>query len=123
MWLNTGMVTVTADDPISRVFAALADPTRRAILERLGQGELTVNEVAEPFEVTLQAVSKHLKVLEQAGLVSRGRHAQWRPVRLEPAGLDLVATWIADHRTMRLAQLDRMADVLAALRQPEKEQP
>lgn len=117
------MVTVPADDPVSRVFSALADPTRRAILERLGQGELTVNEVAEPFEMTLQAVSKHLKVLEQAGLVSRGRHAQWRPVRLEPAGLDLVATWIADHRTMRLAQLDRMADVLAALRQPEKEQP
>ncbi len=109
------MVTNAAEDPVSRVFAALADPTRRAILERLARGDLTVNEVAEPFEITLQAVSKHLKVLEASGLVTRGRHAQWRPVRLDPAGLEAAAGWIADHQSLRIAQLDRMADVLAAI--------
>ena len=109
------MVTTAAEDPVSRTFAALADPTRRAILERLARGDLTVNEVAEPFEMSLQAVSKHLKVLEAAGLVARGRHAQWRPVRLDPAGLETAAGWIAAHQSLRIAQLDRMAGVLAAM--------
>lgn len=77
-----------ADDSLSLTFAALADPTRREILARLAQGEATVNELAEPFEMSLQAVSKHLKVLERAGLITRGRDAQWRPCRLETAPLE-----------------------------------
>ena len=109
------MVATTAEDPVSRVFAALADPTRRAILERLAAGELTVNEVAEPFEMSLQAVSKHLKVLEAAGLISRGRQAQWRPVRLDPTGMAPASDWIADHMSLRIAQLDRLSGVLAAM--------
>lgn len=109
------MVTTTAEDPVSRIFAALADPTRRAILERLAAGELTVNEVAEPFEMSLQAVSKHLKVLEAAGLVTRGRQAQWRPVRLDPTGMAPASDWIADHLSLRIAQLDRLSGVLAAM--------
>lgn len=79
-----------ADDSLSLTFAALADPTRREILARLAQGEATVNELAEPFEMSLQAVSKHLKVLERAGLITRGRDAQWRPCRLETAPLEEV---------------------------------
>lgn len=76
------------DDPLSRTFAALADPTRRAILARLANGDMTVNRLAEPFDISLQAISKHLKVLERAGLITRGRDAQWRPCRLEVAPLD-----------------------------------
>src|SRR5258705_7604330 len=85
-------------DTLSLTFAALADPTRRAILARLATGEATVNELAEPFEMTLQAVSKHLKVLERAGLISRGRDAQYRPCRLEPAPLDSAIEWVEEHR-------------------------
>ena len=81
-------------DALSPVFAALADPTRRAIIARLAAGEATVNELAAPFEMSLPAVSKHLKVLERAGLISRGRNAQWRPCRLEAGPLRDVADWV-----------------------------
>jgi DNA-binding transcriptional ArsR family regulator len=104
------------EDSLSELFAALADPTRRAILTRLARGEATVNELAEPFEITFQAVSKHLKVLERAGLVARSRQAQYRPVRLEPSGFDPAARWLAEHREMRLAQLDRLEHTIHALR-------
>jgi len=86
------------EDGLSKVFAALADPTRRAILARLADGEATVNELAAPFSISLQAVSKHLKVLEAAGLITRGRDAQWRPCRLEPAPLREVAAWTEQYR-------------------------
>ncbi|KAA9152678.1 winged helix-turn-helix transcriptional regulator [Amycolatopsis acidicola] len=85
-------------DPLSRAFAALADPTRRAILARLTAGEAGVNELAEPFEISVQAVSKHLKTLEEAGLISRGRDAQFRPCRLEDGGLAPVIEWLTAHR-------------------------
>jgi DNA-binding transcriptional ArsR family regulator len=96
-------------DPLSLTFAALADPTRRAILARLATREATVNELAEPFQMTLQAVSKHLKVLERAGLISRGRDAQYRPCRLESEPLDNAIDWIAKHRQVwndRFEQLE-----------------
>ncbi len=83
-----------ADDPLSITFAALADPTRRAILARLATGDATVNELAEPYDMSLQAISKHLKVLERAGLISRGRDAQYRPCHLEPEPLDSAIDWI-----------------------------
>lgn len=98
-----------ADDPLSLTFAALADPTRREILARLARGEATVNELAEPFPMSLQAISKHLKVLERAGLIVRGRNAQWRPCRLEPAPLEEVDRWIGRYRERwedRFARLD-----------------
>jgi DNA-binding transcriptional ArsR family regulator len=104
-----------SEDTLSELFAALADPTRRAILARLAQGEATVNELAEPFAITFQAVSKHLKVLERAGLVTRSRQAQYRPVRLEPAGFDPAARWLAEHREMRLAQLERLEQAIRTL--------
>jgi DNA-binding transcriptional ArsR family regulator len=95
-------------DPLSVTFAALADPTRRAILARLATGEATVNELAEPFDMSLQAVSKHLKVLEHAGLISRGRHAQYRPCRLESEPLDGAIDWIERHRRMWTDRFDRL---------------
>ena len=103
------------EDALSEVFAALADPTRRALLSRLAVGESTVLELAEPFDISFQAVSKHLKVLERAGLVTRGRQAQYRPVRLDPSGFDAASTWLAEHRAMRLAQLDRLEQTIRAL--------
>jgi DNA-binding transcriptional ArsR family regulator len=95
-------------DPLSAKFAALADPTRRAILARLCEGEASVNELAEPFDMSLPAVSKHLKVLEKAGLISRGREAQWRPARLEPMGLKGVAEWLEHYRRYWDASFDRL---------------
>ncbi|GAA1462848.1 metalloregulator ArsR/SmtB family transcription factor [Nocardiopsis exhalans] len=98
-----------ANDPLSLTFAALADPTRRAILARLAEGEATVNTLAEPFDISLQAVSKHLKVLERAGLITRGRDAQWRPCRLEAAPLEQVNEWVGRYRDRwegRFARLD-----------------
>lgn len=85
-------------DPLSAKFAALADPTRRAILARLCEGEASVNDLAAPFDMSLPAVSKHLKVLEKAGLISRGKAAQWRPARLEPEALKTVADWLEHYR-------------------------
>ena len=95
-------------DSLSLTFAALADPTRRAILARLATREATVNELAEPFHITLQAVSKHLKVLERAGLISRGRDAQYRPCRLEAAPLDTAINWIEQHRQVWSDRFDRL---------------
>lgn len=88
------------EDELSRVFAALADPTRRAILAHLAQGPAPVNELAEPFDMTTQAISKHLKVLEHAGLISRSRQGQWRPCSLEVAPLDAVTAWVGRYRAV-----------------------
>lgn len=96
------------EDALSKVFAALADPTRRAILERLAEGELTVNELAEPFAMSLQAVSKHLKVLEGAGLITRGRQAQWRPASLDGARLEAAADWLERYRVFWEGSFDRL---------------
>ena len=104
------------DDDLTVTFAALADPTRRAILLRLTEGEATVNELAAPFPMTQQAVSRHVKVLERAGLISRARTAQVRPCRLEPARLDTAAEWIARHRRMWDERYDRLDAHLATLR-------
>jgi DNA-binding transcriptional ArsR family regulator len=97
-----------ADDELSITFAALADPTRRAILARLANGEATVNELAEPFDMSLQAVSKHLKVLEHAGLISRGRNAQYRPCRLEAEHLDNAVEWIERNKQVWKNRFDRL---------------
>src|SRR3954465_13098752 len=96
-------------DQLSDTFSALADPTRRAILRRLADGEATVNELAGPFSISLQAVSKHLKVLERAGLITRGRTAQLRPSRLEGARLREVAEWLEQYRAVWEGRLDRLA--------------
>jgi DNA-binding transcriptional ArsR family regulator len=105
------VTTVTADQ-LSITFAALADPTRRAILARLAQGEATVSQLAEPFPMTLQAVSKHLKVLERAGLVVRGRSAQLRPSRLQGEALKDAADWLAAYRGFWEGSFDRLDDHL-----------
>jgi DNA-binding transcriptional ArsR family regulator len=99
-------------DQLSSTFAALADPTRRAILARLAEGEATVNELAEPFPITLQAVSKHLKVLERARLIGRGRSAQLRPSRLQGEALKEVADWLADYRGFWEEGFDRLDEML-----------
>jgi DNA-binding transcriptional ArsR family regulator len=104
-----------AVDQLSSTFSALADPTRRAILERLVDGEATVNELAEPFPVTVQAVSKHLKVLEHAGLITRGRAAQWRPARLRGRPLEDAADWLARYRQFFEGSFDRLDDHLRAM--------
>lgn len=101
-------------DPLSATLHALADPTRRAILARLAEGEAAVTDLARPFAMSLPAVSKHLKVLEQAGLISRGREAQWRPCRLEPARLKEASDWLERYRVMWEAKLDRLEAFLAA---------
>jgi DNA-binding transcriptional ArsR family regulator len=103
------------EDELSLVFAALADPTRRAILERLAHGEATVSQLAEPFAMTQQAVSKHLKVLERAHLISRTRTAQSRPCVLDAEHLDVAAGWIARHRQVWADRHDRLDEHLAAL--------
>jgi DNA-binding transcriptional ArsR family regulator len=102
-------------DPLSETLFALADPTRRAILARLSAGEATVNELAEPFAMSLPAVSKHLKVLERAKLISRSRTAQWRPCRLEPEPLKAVDGWLGDYRKLWEHRLDRLESYLATL--------
>jgi DNA-binding transcriptional ArsR family regulator len=99
-------------DQLSSTFAALADPTRRAILARLALGESSVTELAEPFRMSMPAVSKHLKVLERAGLIARGREAQWRPCRLEAAPLESAARWIEEYRRFWEESLDRLEDYL-----------
>jgi DNA-binding transcriptional ArsR family regulator len=107
-------------DRLSETFAALADPTRRAILARLALGETSVTELAEPFEMSLPAVSKHLKVLERAGLIIRGREAQWRPCRLEPAPLKDVDHWIEHYRKFWEQSFDRLDEYLRELQAKEK---
>lgn len=108
-------------DRLSATYAALADPTRRAILARLTTGEASVTELAEPFAMTLPAVSKHLKVLERAGLIARGRKAQWRPCRLEAGPLKDAADWLDHYRRFWDASLDRLDDYLAELQSGERE--
>ena len=102
-------------DRLSVTFSALADPTRRAILARLTLGEATVGEIAEPFAMSLPAVSKHLKVLERAGLISRGREAQWRPCRIEPGPLKDVAGWLEHYRRFWDESFDRLDEYLQQL--------
>ena len=102
-------------DPLSTTFAALADPTRRAILARLILGETTVNELAEPFDMSLPAVSRHLKVLEHAGLIARGREAQWRPCRLEGERLKEAAEWLDEYRRFWEQSFDRLDAYLQVL--------
>jgi len=107
-------------DRLTTTFAALADPTRRAILARLALGETTVGELAEPFEMSLPAVSKHLKVLERAGLISRGRDAQWRPCRIESRALKEVDDWLGRYRRIWDQRLDRLDEYLRTLQAKEK---
>ena len=111
------------DDPLSVTFAALADPTRRAILARLADGEATVNELAEPFDISLQAVSKHLKVLERAGLITRGQNAQYRPCRLESAPLDNAVEWIERLLHVWTDRFDRLEQHLRDIQQTGIQQP
>ncbi len=108
----------TDPDTLSATLSALADPTRRAILARLSQGSATVNELAEPFAMSLPAVSRHLKVLESAGLISRGREAQWRPCRLETAPLQQVDGWLGTYRRFWDGSFDRMEAYLQELTAP-----
>ncbi|HEX8912865.1 MAG TPA: metalloregulator ArsR/SmtB family transcription factor [Humisphaera sp.] len=107
-------------DQLSLTFSALADPTRRAILERLAAGEASVTELAEPFDVSLPAISKHLKVLERAGLIERGRDAQYRPCRLAAAPLKGVDAWVSHYRRFWEESLDRLDDYLKELQAKEK---
>jgi DNA-binding transcriptional ArsR family regulator len=108
-------------DALSTTFAALADPTRRAILARLSSGEASVTELAEPFDISMPAISKHLKVLERAGLIARGRDAQWRPCRLEAGPLKDVAGWIEHYRKFFDESFDRLDEYLRELKRMEKE--
>lgn len=105
------------DDTLSITFAALADPTRRAILSRLTEGEATVSELAAPFSMSLQAVSKHVKVLERAGLIVQGQNAQFRPCRLEAAPLDNAVEWIDRHRHVWDERLDQLGDHLRRIQE------
>jgi DNA-binding transcriptional ArsR family regulator len=114
------MTPTTDEDRLTETFAALANATRRAILARLVEGAATVNELAEPFELTLPAVSKHIKVLERAGLVVRGQEAQFRPCALDAAPLERVSTWAERYRPVWEARFDRMADYLAQLESRRK---
>src|SRR5258705_13426589 len=107
-------------DPLSAPFAALADPTRRAILERLALGGATVTELAEPFAMTLPGISKHLKVLERAGLITQGRQAQWRPRQLEAGPLKDVDDWVEQYRHIWEQSFDRLDDYLRELKNKEK---
>jgi DNA-binding transcriptional ArsR family regulator len=107
-------------DNLSTTFAALADPTRRAILARLASGEASVKELAEPFEMSMPAISKHLKVLERAGLVARGREAQWRPRRLEAGPLKEVAVWVEPYRRFWGKSFERLDAYLIELKKKEK---
>src|SRR5471030_1257220 len=108
-------------DHLSATFSALADPTRRAILARLASGETSVGELAKPFEMSLPAVSKHLKVLERAGLIARGREAQWRPCRLEAGPLKDVAGWLETYRRFWDQSFDRLGEYLSELQTNPKE--
>jgi DNA-binding transcriptional ArsR family regulator len=107
-------------DQLSNTFAALADPTRRAILARLASGETSVTELAQPFEMSLPAISKHLKVLERAGLIARGREAQWRPCRLEAGPLKNAAKWLEHYRRFWEQSFDRLEEYLREVQKKEK---
>jgi DNA-binding transcriptional ArsR family regulator len=109
-----------APDQLSTTFAALADPTRRAILARLAKGQASVTEIAEPFDMTLPAISKHLKVLEHAGLIARGREAQWRPCRLDAGPLKDVDDWVERYRRFWEQSFDRLESYLQELQRKDK---
>jgi DNA-binding transcriptional ArsR family regulator len=115
------VTTLTATDSLSRVFSALADPTRRDMVARLSVGDATVNELAAPYAVSIQAISKHLRVLEGAGLVSRSREAQRRPVHLEAEVFDLMTTWIERYRRQAEQRFQRLDALLATLPDDEGE--
>lgn len=110
----------TIDDPLSATFAALADPTRRAILARLSQGEATVGELAAPFDISLPAISKHLKVLQRAGLIEQGRQAQWRPCRLTPEPLRDLADWVAQYKRHWEESFDRLDAYLKEIQKEDR---
>lgn len=114
-WVQYGM-----EDALSATFGALADPTRRAILARLALGEASVSELAQPFDMSMPAISKHLKVLEHAGLISRSREAQWRPCKLEPLALKSVDDWLEEYRRIWNERFDRLGDYLEELQSKEK---
>lgn len=114
------MTAVIDDDRLNETFAALANSTRRAILARLAEGEATVNELAEPFDLTLPAISKHIKVLERAGLVVQGQRAQFRPCTLDATALEEISTWAERYRPVWEARFDRMDDYLVGLRPQRK---
>ncbi|QPC83871.1 winged helix-turn-helix transcriptional regulator [Phototrophicus methaneseepsis] len=109
-------------DALSTTFAALADPTRRAILARLAEGEATVTELAEPFEISLPAISKHLKVLEKAGLITRGRDAQWRPCQLDAGPLKEVSNWVEHYRPIWEGRFDQLEDYLKELKHQNQQE-
>ncbi|GAA2779844.1 metalloregulator ArsR/SmtB family transcription factor [Crossiella cryophila] len=113
----TGNANPDTEDQLSVVFAALSDPTRRAILARLADGEATVNQIAEPFAMSLPAISKHLKVLERAGLITRGREAQWRPCRLDARPLAGATDWLERYRKFWSDSFDRLDDHLRRLQE------
>jgi DNA-binding transcriptional ArsR family regulator len=121
--VTDGQRASDAEDQLSLTFAALADPTRRAILARLAEGELTVNEIARPFAMSVQAVSKHLKVLERAGLIRRGREAQWRPSRLDPAPLNAASSWIEQYRELATDRMDRLEGEIRKLQTQTEGEP
>lgn len=108
-------------DPLSITFSALADPTRRAILARLASGEASVTELGEPFRISMPAISRHLKVLERAGLIARGREAQWRPCRLKASPLKDVAGWVAHYRRFWEQNFERLDQYLIELQETDKE--
>ncbi len=110
----------TSTDPLSTTFAALADPTRRAILARLASGEATVTELAAPFVISLPAISKHLKVLQRAGLIEQGRQAQWRPCRLTPEPLRDLADWVGQYKRHWEVSFDRLDEYLKELQKEEE---
>jgi len=114
------MVHHVSEDPLTTTFAALADPTRRAILSRLTSGEASVTELAKPFDMSMPAISKHLKVLERAGLIARGRDAQWRPCRLDAGPLKEVADWVDHYRRFWEESFDRLDEYLRELKEKEK---
>jgi DNA-binding transcriptional ArsR family regulator len=119
-WLIKRLVNYMPADNLSTTFAALADPTRRAILARLATGDASVTELAEPFDMSMPAISRHLKVLEEAGLITRGREAQWRPCSLEPAPLKEVVDWVDRYRQIWAERFDRLDDYLQELKEKEK---
>ena len=108
------------EDELSSLFGALADPTRRAILARLAEGEASVNELAEPFAISLPAISRHLKVLERAGLIERGRNAQYRPCRIRPEGLRVASDWLEDYRQLWDERFGRLDEYLKTLQQQQE---
>ena len=114
------MTVAVSEDRLSETFAALANPTRRAMLARLAQGKANVNELAEPFHLSLPAISKHIKVLERAGLVVRGQRAQYRPCTLDASPLEEISTWAEQYRPVWEARFDRMDDYIQQL-QPQRE--